>query len=251
MALGEGLLVVPFDVTVIINCNSEGRLLHPTMKSVGEAVSCAEANGITVEWLIAANNPTSDLKSYLAENAPESALITELDESHLGAARNQSIELANGKWIALVDGAHLWSENWLISAIRKADLSDKSIMHAEVKVFFEKEVFFARNVDQESTEFSTEALFEHNYWNASSFALKSTYQKVPFICDSREARPEFIDWHWSCETVAAGMLHKVVPETIHAIRLDTWKTSNPAVPDIKHSGTIATSLFDMGFKTRR
>jgi hypothetical protein len=241
---------VTSDVTVIVNCASEGRLVYPAIKSVEAAIKHAELHGITVEFLIAMNSPSDDLKTYLKEHPPFQARIMELEIQHMGAVRNKSIATASSTWVALTDGAHIWSENWITAALEYLQkFPRKAVAHSEVKIFFEKESFYSRNIDQESREFAIESLFEHNYWNASVFAEKKLFLEHPFAEEDIEQRKEFIDWHWSCETVHAGVLHKVVPETIHGIRLDSWKTAVPTIPDIKNSGTIASSLFDMHYKT--
>jgi len=208
---------VAFDISVIVNCSSEGRFIHATTKTIAAAVLQAEEAGLSVEWLFTPENPTEALNQYFQKYLPAKARVVPLTLRDFEEGRNEAVRLASGKWLSLIDGDHLWSPDWLRRAFNFANaFRSRCIAHSELKVYFGKDSYFARNIDQESGEFSVESLFEYNYWNSSTFALREVYLEHAFsICSQPN---ELRDWDWNCKTVAAGLLHKVVPGTIHAVR---------------------------------
>jgi glycosyltransferase involved in cell wall biosynthesis len=233
---------VTFDISVILNCQSQGRLIHATVKSIEAAIVNAEAAGLSVEWIIVANKPTEGMVKYLKTHKPERARFVELELQGCELARNQSIQIATGQYLALVDGEHLWSSNWLSLASQfVTQFKRRCIAHSELKIFFDKEKFYARNVDQESSEFCLHSMFGHNYWNNSSFALREIYIEHPFVRSAQEPLASADDWHWNCQTVAAGLLHKVVPGTIHALRMQTSTDLLP--PTTANHNLLPGSLF--------
>jgi hypothetical protein len=228
---------MPFDMTVIVNCSSEGRFIHATTRAVEAAVLQAEATGLSVEWLFTPENPTEALDQYFQKYLPPKARVVPLKVKDGEDGRNEAVRAASGSWVSLIDATHLWSSDWLSAAFNFVNtFSPRCIAHSELKVYFGPDTYYARNIDQESGEFSVESLFEHNYWNASTFAARETYIKHPFCKSSQAGGGQ--DWNWNCSTVAAGILHKVVPGTIHAVRssrsdelLKTRHSVNKFIPE--------------------
>jgi hypothetical protein len=124
-------------------------------------------------------------------------------------------------------------------------------LHPELRVTFEKETFFTRNVDQESAEFCRDSLMEHNYWNPSAFALRQTYLEHPFCALDLENGLGYEDWYWNCETVAAGYVHKVVPETIHGLRYKSWKGSLTVKTVSQNCVLTPNSLFALAYQRQK
>ena len=45
------------DISIIVTTHSEGRLAHPTIKSVTEAITECKIADITTEWLLIVDRP--------------------------------------------------------------------------------------------------------------------------------------------------------------------------------------------------
>jgi glycosyltransferase involved in cell wall biosynthesis len=223
------------DITVVLNCHNEGRLVHATVQSIQNAILEAETVGLKVDWLIAQDSPSEDLLEYFDQAKILRAQMLRLSCSDPGLARNAAVAAAQSKYITFIDGDDLISSNWLAAAHHFSEnFPKRSIVRSEWKIYFEGMNLYIRNIDQESLEFSLPVLLEYCDWNSLAFAERETYLAVPFLKTDRINGFGFEDNTWSCDTVAAGFVNKVLPGTIHAIRVKTWKKS-------QHASNVADS----------
>lgn len=240
------------DISVIVVAHAEGRLIHATVQSVESAIARAHRDGLAIEWLFVLDRPTEDLVKYLHDRQPLRSSVIELNCGDLGLARNAGAQATQGKYISFIDGDDIWGSNWLVAAFEFAKrFENRCVLHPELRVTFEKETFFTRNVDQESAEFCRDSLMEHNYWNPSAFALRQTYLQHPFCALDLENGLGYEDWYWNCETVAAGYVHKVVPETIHGLRYKSWKGSLTVKTVSQNCVLTPNSLFALAYQRQR
>jgi hypothetical protein len=69
-------------------------------------------------------------------------------------------------------------------------------------------------VDQLEDYYRPGALLTTNYWNACAFAAKSVFERCPYhVSRVGEAGFGFEDWHWNCETIADGFVHRLARGT--------------------------------------
>lgn len=214
------------DISVIVNLHDEGILCYPTLRSVAEAISKAQANGINCELLVVVDNPSDEMKDltkgymeFINSMIPLDFSIKELDVKDLGLSRNKGAELSNGKYITYIDGDDLWGEDWLLNCYNFYESqSDEIVLHPEVNFIFgaQHHIFF--HTDMDSKEFDIDFLRINNYWTALSFALKSTYINIPFEKNRIKEGFGFEDWNWNCRTIEKNIKHKLAPNTCHFIR---------------------------------
>jgi glycosyltransferase involved in cell wall biosynthesis len=237
------------DITVVLNCHNEGRLVHATVRSVAAAIEKAESVGLEVEWLIVQDNASPDLLSYFDTNLPPAAKVMQVSLGDPGLARNAAAQAATGKYLTFVDGDDLFSSDWLARAHHFVQhFPKKCVVRSEWKIYFEGDNLFIRNVDQESLDFSLGTFMEHCDWNSFAFAERETYLRIPFQATDRVNGFGFEDNAWSCEIVAAGILNKVLPGTIHAIRIKTWKSSQNAGSLAEGCMVLPNSLFNVAYQ---
>jgi glycosyltransferase involved in cell wall biosynthesis len=215
-----------FDISLVINAHSEGRLLHPTLKSALEAIACARDGSLSVQLLIVLDSPDSATREYCAKFLPSEARVVEVSVKDAGLARNAGVETAEGRFIAFLDGDDLLGRNWLLAAHRFITAEARElILHPSLIVYFEGRNAVWRLLDQDDPGFSKAILLEHNLWPALSFGRRSTYRAVPFRAADRQNGFGYEDWLFNCDTVARGIVHRVVPHTVHCVRQKTRKHS--------------------------
>ncbi|MDR3617292.1 MAG: glycosyltransferase family A protein [Candidatus Obscuribacterales bacterium] len=240
------------DISIIVTTHSEGRLAHPTLKSVTAAIAECKKVGITTEWLIVVDRPTPDLLNYLEAFPPACNRIETTDFGDPGLARNHAIKLIKGKYVTVLDGDDLWSANWLTAAYAFCENFPKPcVAHCETKIMFERKEFIAHNIDQESPDFHPEGLLEKNYWNPSCFARRETFLEHPYAASDLPNGIGYEDWYWNLEIMKGGKLHKVVPQTMHAIRFKSWKTSQLATSAANECVMMASNFFNLPFQEGR
>ncbi|MBX2886430.1 MAG: glycosyltransferase family 2 protein [Granulosicoccus sp.] len=203
-------------ITAVMTAHGEGALAGVSYKNMCNTVEFAQANGISVQKLLFLDRADQYTSAVFNGLDQSDVTIVETDFGDQGKVRNTAAEMANGEYIAFIDGDDLWSDNWLCEAhTLLKQFGDRGIAHPEFNWFFGGVSSVLINVDQESAEYEEDFLRHANYWDAMCMAKTSTHLAHPY-CERRiKAGFAFEDWHWNCETVSAGFIHKVVPDTIH------------------------------------
>ena len=208
-------------VAVILNAHRERWYLHTALASVADAVARARAEaGLDVAVHIVLDRP-DDLTREVAEaSRPEGATMEEVDHGDLALSRQSGIAAVTADFVALMDGDDLWGQDWLVRAHEQARRATRpTVWHPDINVIFgggQPQVFV--HADSESPDFDSFELFDHNHWTSLSFAARETYLEFPFHPLHLTRGRGFEDWSWNCRTLAAGVAHRVVPETVHFIR---------------------------------
>lgn len=234
------------DLTCIINLHNEGYLAHRTIKTIISAIEFAKLNDrLEIEMLIIADNASSMTERYISQELSWPARVFYVSKKDPGLARNHGIEHARGNYVAILDGDDLISKNWLSEAYRLASKNEKYVVHPEYNIFFGNEKRFLRHIDQESVSFDSSRLLLENFWSALSFSRRQTYEMIKYDHAHVDDGFGYEDWHWNCEVIAAGFIHKVAKNTQHFIRLKRTGSRNNAA---YNQGVLLrhTALFDDG-----
>ncbi|WP_303851733.1 glycosyltransferase family 2 protein [Seleniivibrio woodruffii] len=207
------------DISLIITFHHEGTLAHITLNSIERCRRFAEKNGIRCEYIWVLDNIDEETGRVLENHPADRDIVKmlEVDCKDAGKSRNEGIAAASADTIAIFDGDDLYSENWIErSMYYLKQYGDNVILHPEYMVTFDQIKCFGRQIDQTENKFSIDGLLTSNYWTSAwTIARKSVYQKVPYVgTHVKETGFAFEDWHWNCETVAAGFVHRLTPETV-------------------------------------
>lgn len=199
-----------------MTAHGEGALAGVSYKNMCNTVEFARAKGLSVEKLLLLDRADKYTGAIFQGLDQSDVTIIETDFGDQGKVRNLAANKANGKYIAFIDGDDLWSDNWLCEAHMLLEgFGEMGIAHPEFNWFFGGVSSLMINVDQESEQYEEDFLRHANYWDAMCMARTSTHIAHPY-CERRiKAGFAFEDWHWNCETITAGFIHKIVPDTIH------------------------------------
>jgi len=204
------------DITCILTTHGEGLMIGQSYRSMMEAVAYAEQNDLKCEVLIAMDNPTEATSVFVSALAEEHELRLEtFNFADQGLVRNEMVALANGKYVAFLDGDDFWSFNWLAEAYQLARVSPLYIVHPEFNSFFGGSKNLLVKVDQRDHNYNQEFLLSANYWDALCFALKDIYLSCPYNVRDVRGGYAYEDWVWNCETIQQGYVHVVAKDTVH------------------------------------
>ena len=208
------------DITAVINLHREGLLAHASLLSIAQAKIRAESAGIGVEMVAVLDDP-DEITKAVVQNCDLGSLRTiEVHEGDLGAARNRGVHEAKGHWVAFLDADDLWGENWLVAAYAAATRDPREIVwHPEVNLYFGLNLHLFRHIDMEDPSFEALSLLLDNYWTSLCFARRALFLEIPYRKTSLTDQIGYEDWAWNMETIGAGLLHKIVSGTAHAIRV--------------------------------
>jgi len=210
-----------FDITAVINGHNEGLLAYPSLKSLDESVRQAEQRGIKVQIIAVLDRPdklTIEVVESYARGLP--IQIITVDYGDLGLSRNVAVNASKGKWIAFLDADDIWGSNWLWAAYQSAEREPRKVVwHPEVNVYFGALPHLMLHVDMDDAEYDQIGLAYTNYWTSLCFVEKDIAIGVPYSRTQMDDQIGYEDWSWNMEIIAHGALHKVVPQTAHAIRM--------------------------------
>lgn len=165
--------------------------------------------------LLVIDKPTKATEQVFQEFSGSDVTLIETDFADQGRARNQAIEMALGAYTAFLDADDIWTSDWLSAAHAfLKGKSDNVIAHPNYNYFFETQKTIFVKMDQEDPEFCLDTLRFANYWDALCFCPTQIYREHPFCSRDVKQGWAYEDWYWSCETVASGKIHKIVPDTV-------------------------------------
>lgn len=226
------------DVTLLVTFHREGILAHSTLNSLERCRLFAENVGISTEYIWVFDSIDEETRRVVTAHPTFGGPVTYVDVSHkdLGASRNSGIEIASGHAIAILDGDDYFSTNWIANAwITLQDYGKKCILHPELVINFGAHAAYGWHMDQRSNEFNINGLLTNNYWTSWNFSARDTYFECPYITTRPlETGFGYEDWHWNCETIAHGYVHRPVKNTVGFYRrkqvsLVTTTTSTGAI----------------------
>jgi len=236
-------------VSAIITFHGEGVLAHPTLHSIERCRRFAEQQGIEVEFVITLDNADAETRRVVTRHPAirASDQIHEVGFRDLSSCRNFAIAQSSGRYIGTFDGDDYFSKNWIgrcVQLIRQE--GEHCIYHPEMMLAFGGWNAFWWQVDQTEQYYRRGALLTINYWNACAFAVRKVFDVCPYhVSRVGEAGFGFEDWHWNCETIAAGYVHRVAHETIRFERRKEGGSLNVAH---QRAGAVIrpSRFFDLG-----
>lgn len=200
------------DVSLLITFHREGVLAHSTLNSIERCRKYAEAAGITAEYVWVLDTVNDETREVLmAHSTAGTAKIVEVAHHDLGMSRNSGIQAACGTAVAILDGDDYFSTNWIERAwFYLKEYGDQAILHPEFVVNFGSHAAYCRQIDQASQYYEQDGLLMNNYWTSWTFAKRSVYLTCPYsVTRSFQTGFGYEDWHWNCESIAAGYEHRL------------------------------------------
>jgi glycosyltransferase involved in cell wall biosynthesis len=219
------------NITALVTLHREGCMAQPSLRSLHQCAQFARDAGYSTEVLAvldSADAETRRVAQTFASSHPGVTLV-EVEVRDLSLARNAGAQAARGEMLATHDGDDLYSENWLAASAGELARRERSILHPELTVVFGEYTYYFWQFDQtDPKQYRPHAMLRVNFWNACSFAARSTYLDHPYLVARVGEGYGYEDWHWNCETIASGFVHGVTPQTVRFERRKTSGSLNNA-----------------------
>lgn len=207
----------PVDITAVVTFHREGLMAHRSLTSVVKCCQYAQLAGMTTRIVATLDDADLGTKRVIQRHpglGPNDEVI-ELSLGDAALSRNHAIRESDSRYISIFDGDDCVSRNWLAAAMYKAVRMDgPSIIHPRLVIAFGAITQFRKQPDQSRSEVDERGLLMTNFWNVCSFADRDTYVAIPYVPVGKGGFG-FEDWHWNCETVAAGFQHVTAPKTVY------------------------------------
>ncbi len=219
-------------LTAVITFHREGLFAHAALRSYLHSRLRARQAGAQVQIVLVLDNADAQTAAIVREH-PDldgSEIIVEASVGDSALARNLGIARATGTYVCTLDGDDLVSRDYFQRHLGfAATLPSRIVLHAEVVVCFGTDDRYSWQLDQRKMPFSPDLLISANPWVSAVFARRETFSEVPYVpCFPTETGFGYEDWHWSCQTVAAGYEHLAVPGTAYFYRLKQTGSINAA-----------------------
>lgn len=210
------------DLSLIVTAHDETSVCGPTMRSADLAVAAARDAGITVQAIVALDRATDSTTSYFRQSRFDHWERWEYDEGDLGRVRNAIVPRAVGRLIAFLDAADLFSENWLVEAVRALDAGaargERTIAHPELNVVFDGVRSVRVNLPADSPLFSPHSLYVGHPYDSLFMAPREAHLEIPYVSTDASTdvatSPSFEDVRFTIQSLDAGWRHVVVPDTV-------------------------------------
>lgn len=216
----------------------EGAFAIPALASMADLARRTSTAGIRLETRALLDRPDFDTRRIVVKAGAWLDDIVEVDFGDLGSARNEGVRLSACDYQAFLDGDDLWGADWLCRASTESESAgwpDDVVWHPEWLHYFDERdfavhgngtlpdhrarSFLMRHTSSDAAVFEPRNLLMNNLWTANVFAPRALHERFPYTVANRAPGFGVEDWSWNIETVAMGIHHAVVPDTVHMIRV--------------------------------
>ena len=209
------------DISIIITAHSEGLVSHKTVLSVLRAADELSKNNINYEIIVSLDNPDEITSEYYARyNNDDRFIITEAKFGNVAESRNKAVNMARGRYIALLDGDDMISKNWYIEAYKIAEAKEGLfILHPNVQLQFGPaspvNLLWIMG-DSYDKEKDARIMVQYNRWVVTMFTPKEVFDKVQYKKSIKGYGYE--DFCFNADALTADIKHYIVPETVFFYR---------------------------------
>ncbi|KAA3447138.1 hypothetical protein C7I87_28185 [Mesorhizobium sp. SARCC-RB16n] len=226
------------DITATIVFHTEGDFATPALQSLREVVDVARSAGLLVQTQAILDRPDSLTKQIVASRGSFLDRVQEVSFGNAAMSRNAGAVLARGRFLAFFDGDDLWGEQWLREAHAAAtdpSAAALAVWHPEVVYCFSNgdlnrqsgtstpgagtQSFHLIHEPSDAPGFNRSSLAMNYIWTANVFAPHEVHRRHPYKFGNEADGFGVEDWSWHIETTWDGIPHRVVPGTVHIVRI--------------------------------
>jgi hypothetical protein len=218
--------------------------LVPTLQSISLARAAAATKGIEVDIVVVLDRPDNLTTNLIRSYSSDFHAVHEVAYGDLGKSREFGIASTRTEHVFLHDGDDLFSENWYWSFavnLARGNFDPRAVYHTDLFIGFGEQRFFRQMIGSSDPNFDPLYLASEWYFSNKCVLPKSLLEEFPLPYNDIKAGVGNEDWSWSCNTIAAGIRHEIVPYTICFYRLKPAADSLGLTPGMIHH---RSPLFD-------
>lgn len=231
-------------LSIIVTAHREGLFLHKTILSIKKSLKLLEKKDI--EIILNLDNPDEQTKKVANHWSKDKMFkIFEVSYGNPADNRNDAVKKSSGKYVSIIDGDDLVSENWFKNSLKVIEGSKSPVVvRPEIHMQFgynehHQTVWRMRN----SSDKATDAI-QMSYWNLWTNAALTTRDvllSTPFKAPINGYG--FEDYLFCTELINKGIKNLIAKETILFYRRRDFSVTT------QHQNTILdySPLFDIEF----
>jgi hypothetical protein len=220
-------------LTHYVNFHNEGILSVPAISSA--LASLNKAGSVSPEInLVAILDNVDEITREIVTESKAFKEILETDFGDLGSARNFAALSGESEFLSFQDGDDLIGEMWLgkgLSYLLSAERdSGNLILHPEYALYFyerefdiqfqgNRKSFFMRYTSSNAPYLDPKVLLFNNIYTSNFMSSRNIVLNNQLPKVDKENNWGVEDWTWNSQTFARGIIHEVVKNTVHAVRV--------------------------------
>ncbi|SHH52165.1 glycosyltransferase [Desulfofustis glycolicus] len=230
-------------LTVIVTCHREHHLVGASLASAVSACGRAAKKSVPCRIYVVLDRSDVLTRTYLEPFAENLDTVFEVDFGDLSLARNHAIAHVATPFVTFLDGDDLFSDDWLWRGVCHLErfAGEPVVGHAEVRMTFGSAREGRVQIPTASPLFHPLYLISSWQYATDTIAPTELFRKYPYRERDERCGLAAEDWLWTCETVAGGVRHVIVPETSYFYRRQENHVSLGLLPGITFP---RTDLFD-------
>ena len=226
-------------LTLLACFHREGYIAYPALHSAVIAVEEAARNGVNCQIVAAIDRGDATTRECIRLFSDHLTAIHEVDFGDVSMARNYAIERIDSKYVATLDGDDCVDRDWLWKGVRflEEDGTENLVAHPEVRLTFGNELHGRLQISSDGHLFHPLNLISSWHYAADLIIPTKLYIKLPMLPNHYESGLGGEDWQWTCESIAAGIRHAIVPGTCSYYRRQANHVSLGMLPSLTFSPT--------------
>jgi|GEM_PF-4052616 len=224
-------------LALVANFHRERRIGRKTAAFIGAVHARLLGQGIrlNVEFVL---DCADELTHRLVEGAAVSidgARLHVVDFGNLGKSRTHGVHAARSDVVCFTDGDDFFSFNWFEAAFEYLSKeTSQEIVHTQYMIGFDKDKFIRETMDSDHQSFDPLSLAVDWYWSANLAMQTKVFAAVPILPYDHAGGFGSEDWHWACNSLAAGIRRRPLPNTSYFYRVKPGRFALGRVPDVIH-----------------
>lgn len=224
-------------LTVCMSFHREGLQASASINSLIMGINHAKEHGLEVRVVASLDRVNTETESTVLNSSLEWDDIHYYELGDLGGVRRDLVNKCNTDYIAFNDGDDLIGSEWFSQAFLTAEeQSDNNwVIHPEYVFYFSedefssfsdqtipndvKQNFFMRHIPSTSMKFDQRVLMFNNVYTSNVLCPRTLYQDFPYIDVEVSEGFGIEDWTWNALTIANGVRHLVVADSVHLVRV--------------------------------
>ena len=231
------------EISINLTSSDEGLMLYKTLRCIRNMCNRLEGMSVTFEINVSldcADELTAGVANDFKHKNPGFRInLVDVNYRDKGLSRNYLASISSGRYIAVLNGGDLYTQNYLLSAYTKSEESKKPTIYSpKFLICFDESHYMT--VVRESSSVDPVSLFDFNYLPDQYFAPRNAVVKNPYSSNSGVYSSE--GWRWSTQMINDGYEFKVIDDSIYFFRYK--EDSLGQIYNVKHKTIIApTPLF--------
>jgi hypothetical protein len=218
-------------IAIIVNVHGEGLTLIPTLRSAVAAKKECQSQGIGCEIHIIGISTEKRIQSII-----EKYLFSNDCNSYFNADRNTDLssfiyQKIDAEYYCFFNAGDVVQKEWPIKAYLYAKTKNNKncIFHTEIFAEFGATHRAKIQLTSHDPIFHPIHSILADHFSHNIFVHAEVLINAPEFLREKPESGKFETWHWSCETLAAGIARDVVPNTVYFGRVENSALNRNAI----------------------